>query len=164
MGGAPAKKAYLMLVPADETHKEGKTINISESITGTITQIMYVTELNKFDDDDKLKGARPNKKPGTRKVVLGKVGDSVKTYINDTVQAQAITPENPIEVKYENEIELYKASNAPSAANSENISPSTNLFAQENEARKTEEEETQTLARAAQNAANAKKAKNAKNA
>lgn len=143
MGGAPAKTAYLMLVPADDAHSQGSKINISDGETGTIKELISVADLKEFADDNGLKGAKPTTKPGTRQVVLGKIGDSIKA--NNNNKAKDITFEHPIEVKYDKEIELYNpnsaTSNIPSIATSENKQVGTNLFATEYESKHVAEHE-----------------------
>jgi hypothetical protein len=124
-GASQPKTAYLMLVPEDETHKQGETISLGEGVEGTINQLVDVEGLTKFDSDDKLKGARPNKEAGKSKIILGKVDDKVKTYINGNIQE--IIPNKPIKVKYNQEIELYKAITTLSTNNSENSATGFNV-------------------------------------
>lgn len=129
MGGAHPKTAYVMLVPADDKHNAGSEIKIPGGKTGTIIELMDVSGLNEFANDNKLTAARPNKESEKTKVVLGKVSNEVKAYINGKVVA--INSAAGSEVKYENEIELYNPSSTPSTANSDNGTASAILFAQE---------------------------------
>lgn len=132
MGGAPPKTAYVMLVPADETHQEGSTINISEGKTGTINELMDVADLKEFDGDESMKKVKPKTMSGKRQIVLGKVGNDIKFINGDNLSD--ITNETPIAVKYESDIELYTptASNESKTGSNVENSLNFNMFEQTN--------------------------------
>ena len=124
MGGAQPKTAYVMLVPADETHKVDSIIDIPGGKTGTIKELIPVANLNEFADDESMKKVKPKAMSGKRQIVLGKVSNEVKAYINGEIKY--ITPETHIAVKYNDNIELYNqknVSNNPSTTGSENAEP-----------------------------------------